>query len=112
MSTPGIVGVDRLDAVAVMDVEVDVQDAQPVGASAGDRERRIVIDAEPARPVAHRVMQSAARMEGVLDVAAEDRLHRRERAAGDRCRRIVHAGERRIVAPFPDAGLAPPERIS
>ena len=44
-------------------------------------------------------------MERVLDVAAEDRLHRPERAAGDRGRRLVHPGERRIVAARADPRL-------
>ena len=47
----------------------------------------IVVDAEPGRAVGHRVMEPAARVEGVLDVAAEDRLDRPERAAGDHRRR-------------------------
>ena len=87
VSTPGSAAVDRLDAVAVVDVEVDVQDAQPVAPRPGDRERRVVVDAEPRRPVGHRVVEPAARVEGVLDVAAQDRLDRPERAAGDRRRR-------------------------
>ena len=87
--------VDRLDAVAVVDVEVDVQDPQPVAPRPGDRERRVVVDAEARRPVGHRVVEPAARVEGVLDVAAQDRLDRPERAAGDRRARLVHARERR-----------------
>ena len=47
----GIVPVDRLDAVAVVDVEVHVQDAQPVTPRPGDRERRVVVDAEPRRSI-------------------------------------------------------------
>ena len=42
--------VDRLDAVAVVDVEIDVHDAQAVAPGAGDRERRVVVDAEAGRP--------------------------------------------------------------
>ena len=44
--------VDRLDAVAVVDVEVDVQDAQAVAPRAGDGQGRVVVDAEPRRPIA------------------------------------------------------------
>ena len=47
----GVVGVDRLDPVAVVDVEIDVQDAQP--GTAGGRaigERHVVVDAEPRGP--------------------------------------------------------------
>ena len=103
-----IVPVDRLDAVAVVDVEVDVQDAQPVPPRPGDGQRRVVVDAEAGRPVGHRVVEAAARVEGVLDVAAQDRLHRPDRAARDRRRGLVHAGERRIVATVADAGRSAP----
>ena len=106
-----VVEVDRLDAVAVVDVEVEIQDAQPLAPGARDGERRVVVDAEPAGAVAHRVVQAAARMEGVLDVAAQDRLHRPQRAARDRRGRLVHARERRIVAALADARLRRPERI-
>ena len=63
-----VVRMDRLDAVAVVDIEVQVQDAQAVAASAGDRERRVVVDAEPGRPLGHRVVEAAARVEGMVDV--------------------------------------------
>ena len=45
----GIAEADRLDAVAVVDVEVDVQDPQALAAGADDRERRVVVDAEARR---------------------------------------------------------------
>ena len=44
-------------------------------------------------------------MERVLDVAAEDRLHRPDRAAGDRGRGLVHPEERRVVAARTDPRL-------
>ena len=103
--------VERLDAVAVMDVEVDVQDAQAVAPGAGDGEGGVVVDAEARRAIGHRVMEAAARVLGVLDVAAQDRLHRPERPAGDGRRRLVHAGERRVVAAVADARLREPVRI-
>ena len=96
--TPGIVGVDRLDAVAVVDVEVDVQDPQPAPPSRGDGQRDVVVDAEARGPRRHRVVEAAAGVEGVDDVAAEDRLDRPERAAGHGRGRLVHPGERRHVA--------------
>ena len=110
--TPGSAAVDRLDAVAVMDVEVDVQHAQAVAPRPRDRERRVVVDAEARGAVAHRVVEPAARVERVLDVAAQDRLHRPQRAAGDRRGGIVHPGERRIVATHADTRLGEPERIA
>ena len=90
--------VDRLDAVAVVDVEVEVQDAQAVVPRPGDRERRVVVDAEPGGAVRHRVMEAAAGVEGVLDVAAQDRLDRPQRPTGHRGTGVVHPGEGRIVA--------------
>ena len=111
VSTPGSRPVDRLDAVAVVDVEVHVQDAQAVAPRPGDRERRVVVDAEPRRPVGHRVVEPAARVEGVLDVAAQDRLDRPERATGDHRPGLVHPGERRVVAALADAGLRRAERV-
>ena len=95
---------DRLDAVAVVDVEVDVQDAQAVAPRARDRQRGVVVDAEPRRAIGHRVVQPAAGVEGVLDVAPEDGLDRPQRAAGHRRAGLVHPGERRIVAALADAG--------
>ena len=111
VNTPGSRPVDRLDPVAVVDVEVHVQHAQPVPPRPGDRQRRVVVDAEPRGSVGHRVMEPAARMEGVLDVAAQDRLDRPDRAAGDHRPGLVHPRERRIVAALADAGLRRPERV-
>ncbi len=107
---PGIRPVQRLDPVAVVDVEVDVQDAQPGLPGPGDGQRRVVVDAEARGPPGHRVMQAAARVLGVLHVAAQDRLHGRDRAARDGGRRLVHARERRVVAAVADAPFRRPER--
>ena len=65
---------------------------------------------KPDRVVGHRVVEAAARVEGVLDVAAQDRLHGPERATGDRRRRLVHAGNGGL-SPSPDPGLRRPVRI-
>ena len=102
---------DGLDAVAVMDVEVEVQDAQAVPPRAGDGEGRVVVDAEPGGAVGHRVVEAATGMVGMLGVAAQDRLHRAERAAGHRRRGLVHVRERRVVAAIPDPRLGEPERV-
>ena len=102
---------DRLHPVAVMHIEVDVHHPQPVPPRPGDRERRVVVDAEPRRPLRHRVMQPATRVLRVLDVPAQDRLDRAKRPTGDRRRRLVHAGERRAVATLADARLREPERV-
>ncbi len=86
-----VVEVDCLDTVAVVDVEVEVEHAQPGSAGEGDRERRVVVDAEPAGVFAHGVVEAAAGVERVLRVAAQDRLHRAQRASRHGRRRLVHA---------------------
>ena len=97
-----VVPVQLLDAVPVVDVEVEVEHAEAVAASPGDRQRRVVIDAEPGGSVGHRVMEAAAGVERVLYVAAKDRLHRPDRAARDH----------RAASCMPgNAGLSPPRPI-
>jgi hypothetical protein len=96
--------VDHLDAVAVMDVEVDVEDAEPGRPGPGDRERDVVVDAEPRGTVGHRVVEAATGMERADRATLEDRVHRPKRAAGDGSRGLVHAGERRVVAAEADPG--------
>jgi hypothetical protein len=76
--------VERLDAVAVMDVQVDVEHAQTVAPRPGDRQGHVVVDAETARPRPHGVVQPAAGVVRVLDVAAQDRLDRPDRTARNR----------------------------
>ena len=107
----GVVGVERLDAVTVMDVEVDIQHTETRPASEGDGKRRVVVDAKPRGVVPHRVVEPAARMECVGGIAVEDRLHRGEGTAGDGGGGIVHFLERRVVAPAPDPGLRRAVRI-
>ena len=106
-----IVRVDRLDPVAVVDIEVHVQDAKPVPARPGDGQRRVVVDAEARRAVRHRVVEAATRVECMLGIAVEDRLDGPQRATGHGGRGLVHPGERRIVAALTDAGLREAERI-
>ena len=105
-----VVGVDRLDAIAVMDVEIDVQHAESLPPRARDRQGRVVVDAEPRCTARHRVMESAARMHGVAGSTVEDRLHRAKRSAGDHRTGLVHAGERGDVAGS-DPGPEPTRRI-
>ena len=90
--------VDRLDAVAVMDVEVEVEHAPAGIACPGHGEGGIVVDAEAAGAVGHRVVEAAAGMERVGDLAAEDRLRRANRSACHGRAGLVHPGEWRIVA--------------
>ena len=98
MSTPGSSRWMCLHAVAVVDVEVEVEDAPARVARPRDGERRVVVDAEAAGPVGHGVVEAAAGVERVVRVAAQDRLGRPDRAAGNRRARLVHAREGRIVA--------------
>ena len=102
---------DRLDPVAVVDVEVDVEHPQPVAPRPGDRQRRIVVDAEPRRPVGHRVMEPAARMEGVLHVAAQDGLDGPQRATGHHRAGLVHPANGGSSPPSPIPASAEPERV-
>ena len=100
-----IVPEDRLHAVAVVDVEVHVQDAVAGVPCAPDGERHVVVDAEAACAAGHRVVEAAAWMEGVELLAGQDPLHRGERSAGDGRGRLVHAVERGVVAPRREARL-------
>ena len=108
----GIGGVDHLDAVTVVDVEVDVQDAKAVAPGPGDREGRIVVDAEPRRPIRHGVMEPTARVERVLGVPAQDRLDGPQGPTGHGRAGLVHPGEGRVVAAVADARGAGSERIA
>jgi hypothetical protein len=73
-----------LDAVAVMNVDVDIGDAAgaPVEQPA-DRDRRVVVDAEARRPVRHGVMQAAGDVDRVLGLAAPHHLGGLLRSARD-----------------------------
>src|SRR5215211_2897845 len=81
---PRIVVEDRLYAVPVMHVDVDVRDPlstvveQPL-----DRDGGVVVDAETAGLRRHRVMQSAGDVGGMQDVALPDRPGRLDRRADD-----------------------------
>jgi hypothetical protein len=99
-----------LHPIAVMHIEVDVHHPQAIATGAGDRQRGIVVDAEPGGTRAHRVVQTAARMERVLDLRVEDRLHRPHRSTRHSRRRLLHVGERGVVAPA-DPGLHGSERV-
>ena len=95
---PRVVPEGALDAVAVVHVDVDVGD--PLGAlleQPGDRDRRVVVDAEAAAGSGHRVVQPAGDVDRVLGLAGPDRAGRRERGARDQRGGLVHAGEGRVV---------------
>jgi hypothetical protein len=84
---------DPLDAVAVMDVHVDVGDLAGAGVpQRPDREGHVVVHAEPAGPVGHRVVQAAGEVHAVTGLAGPDGEGRGPAAAGDGRARVVHAG--------------------
>ena len=89
VSTRGIVPEDRLRTVAVMHVDVDVGDPlHALGEHPRDRDRRIVVDAEPRGSAGHRVVQAARRVERVRDLARAARPRGRgDAGAGDDARR-------------------------
>ena len=95
---PRVVVEDRLDAVAVVDVDVDVGDLlhalveQPLDAD-GD----VVVDAEAARAVAHRVVQAAGDVGAVEALAGVHLAEGLEAGADHVRRREVHVGEDRVV---------------
>ncbi len=95
---PGVVPERLLDAVAVVDVHVDVGD--PLGAEfeqPGDGERRVVVDAEAGRAVGHRVVQAAGEVDGVRGLPAPDGFGGGDRLAGDQRGGGVEGGEGPVV---------------
>jgi hypothetical protein len=99
-----VVPEERLDTVPVMDVEVEIQHAMTGIARHGARQGDIVVDAEARGVTGHGMVQPAAGMERVERLPFEDGVHRRQRAAGDRGGRLVHAHECRVIA-WADAAL-------
>ncbi len=95
---PRVVVEDRLDAVAVVDVDIDVRDPldalveQPL-----DAHRDVVVDAEPARPVAHGVVQAARDVGAVQALAGVHLAERLEAGADDVRGRAMHVDEHRVV---------------
>ena len=88
-----VVPEDRLDPIAVMDVGVNVEHAMPGVARPPDRDGDVVEHAESARTRGERVVESAARVEGVEPAPFEDLVHRRERPADHRRTGLVHPVE-------------------
>jgi len=96
---PGIAVEDRLGAVAVVHVDVDVGDApDAVAQQPGDGDGDVVVDAEAARLGGHGVVQPAGGIEGVLRASREHRRGRGQRGSDDAGGRLVHAREDGVVA--------------
>ena len=93
------IGVERgLHPVAVVRVDVHVGD--PLGALSqqpGDRDRRVVVNAEPAGVGGHGVVHAARDAGPVLSRARPDSAGRGQGPPGHQRRRLVHAGEDRVV---------------
>ena len=95
---PRVVPEDLLDAVAVVDVDVDVGDPLgAVGEQLLDADRDVVVDAEAARPVGHRVVQAAGDVDRVQRLAAPHLAERLEAGADDVGAGDVHVLEDRVV---------------
>ena len=104
---PRVVPEDPLDAVAVVDVDVDVRD--PLGALVEqvlDADRDVVVDAEAAGPVGHPVVEAAG---DVGAVEAARRVHTWSHAsmvAPTTCAvAVVHVAEDRVVVAAEAAAL-------
>ena len=70
---PRVVVEDGLHTIAVMHVHVHVGDPLAAGIQQpADGDRQIVVDAEAAGVIGHRVMQPAADVAGSLDLTAPD----------------------------------------
>jgi len=95
---PGVVVEDLLDPVAVVDVDVDVGD--PLGTvveQPPDPDRDVVVDAEPARLVGHRVVQATRDVRRVEPFPRPHLANRLDRGADDVGGSLVHPLEGRIV---------------
>ena len=81
---PRVVVEGRLHPVAVVDVDVDVGDALgAIGEQPGDRDRWVVVDAETAGLIGHRVMQAAADVGRMQRLSAPHPASRFEGGADD-----------------------------
>ena len=95
---PGIIPERPLHAVAVVGVHVDVRDPlRALAEQPRDRDRRVVVDAEPAGVPGHGVVQAARDARPVLRRRRPDGPGRGQRGPGHHGGRLVHAGEHRVV---------------
>ena len=84
-----------LDAVAVVHVDVDVGDLLgAVGQQPPDRHGHVVVDAEAAGPVGHRVVQAAGDVGGVVDLTGPHLAGRLDARADDVAGGLVHVARR------------------
>jgi hypothetical protein len=87
-----------LHAVAVVRIDVDVGDAQPVLAQSQDGQHGVVDVAEARGPIRKRMVQPAPEMERAIDRAARHEIRRRQGAGGDQLRDLPETAEHRVVA--------------
>ena len=109
---PGVVVERGLDAIAVVDVDVDVGDAfcalveQPL-----DRDRGVVVNAEAAGVVGHRVVQAAGDVDAVVGFAFPYGPGCGQSGARDQSGRVVHAREDRVVRAAEPVAAADDARV-
>ena len=94
----GVVPEDPLDAVAVVDVDVDVGDAlDSLVEEVLDADGRVVVDAEPRGMGGHGVVHAAAVVDAVVDLAGVEGAGQGQGPTDDPRGGLVHARERRVV---------------
>ena len=109
---PRIVPEDRLDAVAVVDVDVDV--GHPLGAvveQPPDADGDVVVDAEPGGVAGRGVVQPPAVVDPVLDLARPDLAAHRDGPGDDARAGLVHPDEGGVVLGAETAALVRVGRV-
>lgn len=96
---PRFVVEQRLDAIAVMDVEVEVGDAQAVDPNCPlDGDGEIVVEAETRSPIGHGVVQAAREVHGPGGRPGGYGVDRGDGGAHHPEDRLVHVGEDGVVS--------------
>ena len=95
---PRVVVEGGLDAIPVVHVDVHVGDPlRTLLQQPADRDGRVVVDAEAAGRPPHGVVQAAGHVGPVRGLAGPHGRGRGQRGPGHQRRRLVHAGEDRVV---------------
>src|SRR5438105_283738 len=88
-----------LDAIAVVGIEVEVQHAcLSFAQRGGNRDGRVVVDAESGGLVTQGMVESARRMECVLEGTVEHAMYGVQAATSNVRRGSVHPDKRRRIA--------------
>ena len=86
-----------LDAVAVVNVDIDVRHPLALLEEPGDGDRGIVVDAEARGVVAPGVVETTAEAEGHLTLPPHQQVGAAKRGADGLRVQVMHAGEHRVV---------------